>query len=444
MKTWKEYVSLCLALLMLALCVAGCHSQTPDPTEGPTAGTTESSASTETTGNTTASSEATNATELTSATNPSQGTEPTTAPTQKPTAPPATKPTTPPATQKPTNPPATQPATTPPTQKPTAPPATQPPAALGSQANPAALVIGSNTAKSTGSDGYYFTWTATADATLTLLFPEENWSYVIENLTAGQAMTQQSSSTDEMVYNPAQVSVLKGDQIRICVKSTANVAITADAAAVLGTQENPYHVTVGTPFSVRIPGGGKVYLSGRAYGAVMTVKNAGSAKLSVNGTDYTPKNGAISVDLPYPDKAGGAASPMQFVLTNTSGSVNIFEVDFSVPMGDSQNPAALAMGSNTASVKENDQDGYIYSWTAPADGTLTLTMPKNVGWWYVVHNMTTYQYGDICFSDDSPVKNPVSITVKQGDVLQISVSTYDPKKPSSAPAGEVTFTAAFQ
>ncbi len=326
------------------------------------------------------------------------------------------------------------------------------PPPAGSIENPVSLVIGNNTAKPTGSDGYYFTWTATADGTLILQFPIDEdgswpyvWSYVIENLTAGSEMTKEGTSDGEnaSLYNPVQVSVFKGDEIRICVKSTAStVDILADLADPLGTQDNPYHVNPDTAIAIRIPAGEKVYLSSRAYGLTMVVTNASKTKVTFNGKDYSPSSGKITVELPYPEKSSGLRDPLTFVITNNASSTKVVTVNFAVPAGHSENPAELVLGSNTASIKKNDSDGYVFTWTATQDGTLTITMPSG-NWSYSVHNMTTYQYGNLCYSDDNPVQKSTSITVKQGDVIQVSVCTYQPGS-QTIPEGKIKFTATLE
>ena len=58
---------------------------------------------------------------------------------------------------------------------------------LGSEKNPAQLVIGENTAVTVADnyDGYNFTWTAEKSGTLTLTFPEKGWMCTIDCRKAG-------------------------------------------------------------------------------------------------------------------------------------------------------------------------------------------------------------------------------------------------------------------
>ena len=113
------------------------------------------------------------------------------------------------------------------------------------------------------------------------------------------------------------------------------------------------------------------------------------------------------------------------------------------PVGSMMNPAALAEGVNNAEIAEGNDQGYFYNWTAPAAGTLVLTMPEG-NWQYVANNLTTYAYGDMQWSDSDPVVNPGYVLVEAGDQIEVIVNNYDPENPFVAPAGTLSFTAEFK
>ena len=113
------------------------------------------------------------------------------------------------------------------------------------------------------------------------------------------------------------------------------------------------------------------------------------------------------------------------------------------PVGSMMNPAPLADGVNNAEIAEGNFEGYFYNWTAPAAGTLVLTMPES-NWTYVVNNMTTYAYGEMQWSDSEPVVNPAYVMVEKGDEIQVIVNNYDPANPWNTPAGTLSFTAEFK
>ena len=114
----------------------------------------------------------------------------------------------------------------------------------------------------------------------------------------------------------------------------------------------------------------------------------------------------------------------------------------SYPLGNMANPDTLVAGTNVAQVGEASE-GYFYTWTAPADGVLTLTFSNTVGWFYTINNMTTGVYGDNQYSDSNPVANPATVEVKAGHIYQIIVNTYNPANPYNPPAGTVNVNMTF-
>ena len=88
---------------------------------------------------------------------------------------------------------------------------------LGSMDNPADLVIGENTADiAAGSQGYYYTWTATEAGTLSITMPAGQWTYTINNLTSSAYGDAQWSDSDPVVP-VGTVDVAAGDEIQIIV-----------------------------------------------------------------------------------------------------------------------------------------------------------------------------------------------------------------------------------
>ena len=89
----------------------------------------------------------------------------------------------------------------------------------GHAENPAQLVMGDNIAQiEAGSWGYFYTWTAQEDGTLTITMPEGNWSYTINNMTTYIYGEKQWSDSDPVV-NPASVEVKAGDVIQLIVNT---------------------------------------------------------------------------------------------------------------------------------------------------------------------------------------------------------------------------------
>lgn len=123
---------------------------------------------------------------------------------------------------------------------------------LGSESNPAELVMGTNTATMPGSfSGYFYLWTAEADGTLTITMPETGWTYLIQ--INGEGTTGQLYSDDETVVGEQILTVEAYDQIIIWVNSydSANMfdpnpavelSFEASFECPLGSYENPIPV----------------------------------------------------------------------------------------------------------------------------------------------------------------------------------------------------------
>jgi len=306
---------------------------------------------------------------------------------------------------------------------------------IGNMENPAQLVIGENTAAiAEGGQGYYYTWTAVEDGTLSITMPETGWMYVINNMTTYIYGDQQWSDSDPVV-NPGTVTVAKGDVLEIIVNNydpatpwtapAGDLFFTAAFEYAPGTEQNPIMVewtwneeqTEATA-SVTVPAGKTYYFSAYVSGMELTID--GEVYGTLNGSRWMP---AI------------------FTITNEGEAEAAYELKIYYPVGTQGNPAQLVLGSNTAVIAEGNNQGYYFTWTATETGALVITMPEG-GWMYTVNNMTTYVYGDQQWSDSDPVVNPAVVAVTEGDVIQIIVSTYDPANPWTAPAGELVFTAA--
>ncbi len=432
MKMTKKWLCLVLALLLVASCAAcaaepdDANTQSTEPSAGgnteTTQATDESTSPTQT--DPTEDYSATDPTESTGETDPTESTG-TTDPTDPTQGTDATQPTgsgnsggT--DTTQPTNPPANE---------------------KGSKNNPADLVIGNNEAKPTASSGYYYTYTATKDATLKLEF-SGSWAYEINNLTAGDAMKQKSSSWDERPASVAQIGVLKGDKLEIIVKKADGKAGTVNFKAslsdtLLGAKTNPVLVQVGTTTGIRVPAGKTVYFHGHVAGTWMSIGNAADAKLKFNNKTYSPKSGKIELSIP----AGkpGDSGDREFTITNNSDSVQIYTVNCYIPTGTYENPETLTLGTHTTTGSSN---GYVYQWKATKAGTFTLQITSS-NWLYVIDkidkNYVPVQYTqDSAGKGDSNSTNPMSIEVKAGDTIKILINTNDGSD------AKVTFKVSFE
>lgn len=128
-------------------------------------------------------------------------------------------------------------------------------------------------------------------------------------------------------------------------------------------------------------------------------------------------------------------------------AVEIYPSISAIIPGTMSSPIVLdELGDITANVTEDivKAGGTVfYLYTAPANGTLTITMPEG-NWTYAVNNLTAGVYGDTQWSDSEDSSATTSIDVSAGDEIQIIVGTYNPESMWDIPVGELTFNAAFE
>ena len=196
------------------------------------------------------------------------------------------------------------------------------------------------------------------------------------------------------------------------------VTVSAELEIPYGSEDNPVQLTENT--TVTIPAGATYHFSSRANGA----------NLIVNGED----KGVIVANM---------WAPYTFTITNETDAdaEYVFEIVF--PEGTMDNPKEIVLGENSVDIAEGAEP-YYFTWTATAAGEFTITVSANTGWFYVVNNTTSGQYGDMQWSDSDPVLATCTVEVAEGDVLEIQVNTYDPANMWANPAGTVTVTAAFE
>ena len=186
-----------------------------------------------------------------------------------------------------------------------------------------------------------------------------------------------------------------------------------------------YNLVAGVMQTISIPVGGSVN--------VVVDATAGDMVLKVNGNrnyyDWYVQAGMMPS---YPGPSGASESQLAGgskytipIYNSSADTVQVVDVTADVPpVGTMDNPAQLVIGKNTANVQAGGS-GYFYTWTATADGKLTIAIDTGVSsdWTYCINIPASSVYGDMHFSDDSPVVSSESVSVKSGDKVQIVVST---------------------
>ena len=325
------------------------------------------------------------------------------------------------------------------------------PEPLGDWLNPAPLKTGINTAEiPEGSYGYYYTWTAEEEGNLVVTLPEINeestipgWYYSISNITQdnyGDFYYSDSAS------NRVTVAVAAGDEIELIVCTydpadglvapAGSLAVEAMFSYPQGSAKSPIFLSADAV--VTIPAGTSVYYTGRFGGQFMTAVGAG-VTLEHNGETYVLTN----EDTTFACFQQDMNNPSLFVLTNTTDAPVEVSLTITVPSGTLNNPEELVMGENVAQIEEGNDQGYYFTWTAEADGVLTLTMPEG-NWQYVIHNLSAGTYGSNHISNDDPVANPAQVEVSKGEELQIVVNGFDPADANHYPAVTLKIQASFQ
>ncbi len=339
---------------------------------------------------------------------------------------------------------------------------------LGSERNPAALTIGSNTAKLGANNmmGYKVVWTATGDGVLTIIMDSANtsgWSYALNNETVPSYGDQKFSCLDD-----SQVSLMKvsaGDQVTLVVN-------TCDA------DPSVYDTPAGdVKFTAEFQAG-KTFkeLNGESLTGKMST-NLVSDAAEVDGElalviSYATKNyrltdpdkvrttyaaGETAFDRYEIAKDGtatwGLFQPLQNSLDFTYQFYLIYDIGAITEPEETQpeetdptdppepETKTLVMGSNTAVSTDGSTDSFTY--TAGEAGTLTvqLTAYEN-GWQYSFYNQNTDAYHGYDM-ESTPNAMSASIELAAGDTVLMNVGCYDINQFWLVPEGEVVFTASF-
>ena len=206
---------------------------------------------------------------------------------------------------------------------------------------------------------------------------------------------------------------------------------TLELTYVPGTEHNPIALT---EYSNKLTNAGTVYYSVQFDGAVMNVTGTGSFTVLLNGNTLNPVEGQVSQLI----RTADSSTPVIFAITGNGE----FTVNFTYPAGHQMNPAPLTLGTNTAAQAAGASD-YYYNWTAIGTGELTIAMDETAQWIYSVSNLTTGVSGELHRSDDETPVPAETLTVSEGDVIQVVVNTYDPADTAKNPAGDVVTEASF-
>ena len=202
-----------------------------------------------------------------------------------------------------------------------------------------------------------------------------------------------------------------------------------------GTQMNPLFIfdqnfdTLDVEYAFTTLAGEDTYLLGYGLGGMILTLKAEGVTVTVDGVALEAVDGVYTCTMTDYGMRGAnsivikseTAQELELVLTYAEGSF--------------MNPDELELGWITNEIPA-DSRGYIYNWTAEADGLLVVIMHSD-NWTCVINNAGAGNYGDTYNSDDEVVVRAQVVAVSAGDVIELVIGTAD------YAAAAVDFTAYF-
>ena len=189
----------------------------------------------------------------------------------------------------------------------------------------------------------------------------------------------------------------------------------------VGSEKNPYQANGGMEeFEVTVAGNAEFHVAlFRANGIILHVEEP-NAYLIVDGERYEPNSkGVIEVDIVNSE----VTTPTNLIIGNTGATETTIKVQLLLPQGTFTNPYEGSLGEYTVTVKEGNEQGVYYSWTAPADGLLTVTVTDGPEGKYDIqlYNLNSYAVRNLIDEEltNADGQRYVSVKVSAGDVVSI-------------------------
>ena len=304
----------------------------------------------------------------------------------------------------------------------------------GTMYNPDELELGNQEGQMIMFDSlsHWYSYTATEDTLLAIELMGENWYYWGVYMNADGSldfsrMTATYSADADPLVPMTVIKLAAGETFALCIGTIDGSEIVEfNAMTYAGTAEDPVLINfrwndenTGASIMADLPAGEYVYGQYRISGMALTV------------------NGEA---VEYVD--GGWFGPCTFTINNETGNNAVYNLELVYPEGHMMNPDMAELGDNLADIMANNYEGYFFNWIAPEDGTLTVTVTSDGGWFFTVQNETQGLYGEDHWCDDDPVVNTETIEVKAGDLIVIVVGTFDPVT-YERPAGQVNVNLQF-
>lgn len=244
----------------------------------------------------------------------------------------------------------------------------------------------------------------------------------------GKAFFQLPPAGYTAMISAAPADYVCGDILNLTAEAPAG---TLQLQYAPGTEQNPIQLT---QLENRLTNEGTVYYSASFDRLTLEVTGCAGFAVKLGNKVLTESGGRVTCKL-FAENAG---EPVVFAIAGDGE----YQVNFLYPVGHENNPDQLTLGVNTATMDAGDPN-YHYTWTAPGDGELTITMDAAAQWSYSISNLTTGQAGNCYYSDDAVVKVTQTLTLQAGDRILLQVNTYDKEDAANTPAGTVSAIADF-
>ena len=191
-----------------------------------------------------------------------------------------------------------------------------------------------------------------------------------------------------------------------------------------GSKELPFEIGGVLEFDAVVEAHGVTYYDVyRVNGTVLTIENK-DVMVEYEGKTYDPKDGVVSFTV----DSGDVLNPVKLAIGNTGDTDATFKVTFTYPAGTKLNPITLEEGDLVTTLKEGNEQGLVYLFTAPDAGTLTIVdkavVKEGVSYDISLFNLSTSAIRTL--GEDAVEKDgvkTVSIEVSKGDQVEVTIAT---------------------
>lgn len=161
-----------------------------------------------------------------------------------------------------------------------------------------------------------------------------------------------------------------------------------------------------------------------------------------NGVTYTPKDGVLTIDNLHTDST---QIPVKLAIGNKSQVDKVFAAVLTYPEGHRMNPIPLSNGNLTTKCEEGDSQGVYYTFTAPSDGKITVTVKSVTGAAACNVTLTSDSVigGTRSESTEESGKNSVSLELTAGESVMVSIVVC-PENGFNYPAATINTTVRFR